>query len=47
MVREKFKKPEMDVVTFNAEDIIVTSGDLCSLNCPTDGSELCLTDTAN
>ncbi len=40
MVREKFKKPEMDVVTFNAEDIIVTSGS-CSGNCPNDGSSYC------
>ena len=26
MVREKFEKPEMEMVTFDAEDIIVTSG---------------------
>ncbi len=31
MVREKFEKPEMEMVTFDAEDIIVTS--TCSGYC--------------
>ena len=39
MVREKFEKPEMEMVTFDAEDIIVTSG-VCNnkifINCPTE-----------
>jgi hypothetical protein len=32
MVREKFEKPEMEMVTFDAEDVIVTSS-----TCPCEG----------
>lgn len=27
---EKFVKPEMEIIEFDAEDVIVTSGGLCS-----------------
>ena len=37
---KKFEKPEMEKVMFEAEDVIVTSGD-CSENCPNDGSGYC------
>ena len=38
MVREKFDKPEMEMVTFDAEDIIMTSGCTqdCGWNCTND-----------
>lgn len=42
---EKFEKPEMEKVMFEAEDVIVTSGS-CSGNCPTDGSVYCSSDKA-
>ena len=33
MVREKFEKPEMEMVTFDAEDIIVTSSTSPCVDC--------------
>ena len=38
MVREKFEKPEMEMVTFDAEDIIVTSS-VCQPNCTNIGGQ--------
>lgn len=50
-MENKFEKPVMEVITFEAEDIITTSGgrpgcptDMCPSyvvieNCPTDGME--------
>lgn len=39
----KLEKPEMEIVEFEAEDIIRTSGE-CSSNCPQDGSVHCNSD---
>ena len=39
----KLEKPEMEIVEFEAEDIICTSGE-CPKNCPNDGSVLCQED---
>ena len=35
MMRERFEKPEMEKIAFEAEDIIVTSGQcgICDLDC--------------
>ena len=40
----KLEKPEMEIVEFEAEDIICTS--VCPLDCPTDGSKRCDKDVA-
>ena len=38
----KLEKPEMEIVTFEAEDIICTSDSGCGTICnPTDGSGVC------
>lgn len=39
----KLEKPEMEIVEFEAEDIICTSGcdTYCKSNCPNDGSVHC------
>lgn len=41
-MKEKFLKPEMEVITFNGEDIITTSG--CGKDCPTNCGMICAND---
>ena len=49
-MKEKFKKPVMEVIEFDAEDIICSSCgiDACPIDgcpdCPGHGDELCYTD---
>ncbi len=42
----KFTKPEMKIIYFDAEDIIVTSGS-CEIHCNGDGNVLCNSDIAD
>ena len=44
MVREKFEKPEMEMVTFDAEDIIVTSAACVGKDCEGYGDKWCNSD---
>lgn len=37
----KLEKPEMEIVTFEAEDIICTSGECVGNSCKIVGSEYC------
>ena len=41
-MKERFLKPEMEVITFHGEDIITTSG--CGKDCPTNCGMICTND---
>ena len=44
-MKEEFKKPVMEVIEFDAEDIICSSCDTDGCpDCPGHGDELCFTD---
>lgn len=45
-MKKEFKKPSLEVITFQSEDIITTSGGTCLGDCPSVCSPYCMNVTS-